>query len=237
MTTPTIEQRARDAAEDLQRQAHTVSRESRAAIPDLERRVTLRRVTTAGVTVAVALIAALAWSQATQAPSPPLVSEGAEPTPQATSEAPPPQVTPMEYADGQILARPTPGDTVPPVSAEPNVDVCIGPPQVLDAVTLVVGPDAEAARTTEGFPLDSATGCIITSGHQQLRIAAHDGDYPAFTAELGGWRFRLAPGQAIVLDMTVDQYLERGAHQVESDFEPARAIVFWPRPMDPGTVH
>lgn len=232
MTTPTIEQRARNAADDLQRQARTVSRATRPQVPDLERKVTLRRFAAGGATLVVALVAAVAWMQATQPAPPPLVSEGAEPTPDATSEAASPEPTPIDYPGGQVLAMPNPGDAAGPVSAEPDADTCGGwGPDATDMVTLIVGPGAEVVGP------HSMIDCIVVWQDQRLRIAAQDGDYAAFTAELAGWRFRLAPGQAVVLDMPVGQYLNRGAHLVESDYEPARAIVFWPPPTDSSENH
>ena len=224
MTSPTIEQRARAAAAHLQAHADVVGR-SRPSVDALESRVRHRRVYASIATAVLAVAAALTFNWATPGAQPPLVGEGPQPS-EAADPTVPPSVDTRDQ--GQILARPSAGDTAPAGAEQP--DSCGSPSRVVETVTLVVGPDdLETAADIR----DAIVGCVVLADHQQLRITATDGAYQPFTATLGGWRFRLAPNQTVLLDLPARDYLEAGMHDVETGYEPAQAqVMFLPAPTE-----
>lgn len=224
MTSPTIEQRARAAAAHLRANADVVGR-SRPTIDELDGRVRRRRMYAGIATAVVALAAALTFNWSTTGTQPPLVGEGPQPAGD-TEAASPPAVENRQQ--GQILARPSAGESAPAVTEQP--DSCGSPSREATTVTLVVGPNG---LDTAADLQDAIADCVVLADHQQLRITATGGTYQPFSAELGGWRFRLAPNQSVLLDLDARDYLEPGAHHLETEYEPAQAqVMFLPAPIE-----
>ena len=138
-------------------------------------------------------------------------SAGALGSPDSATPTPTPTSTPVP-AQGEILARPTPGEAVEAGPGGPAAPVCAtqGAPDGL--ATIVIGPDVPRPRCRQVLPA------------QQLQVANDAGE--TVTAALGAYRFRLDPGEQVTLDLPVSNYLGAGVHRIDSSYGPAQAEVW-----------
>lgn len=141
---------------------------------------------------------------------------------------PVPVISHQDYERGEILTRPRDGHLAVPERTSPAADICIGTGRADMTPTVTVGPGGPVQEITTG------PDCAVVTGGQRIRIAnATDvysaGDAFTFTGQLAGWSFRLDPGEAVVLDLPVEEYLQPGVHLLGSADERVHAEIMFPR--------
>src|SRR5680860_113181 len=115
-------------------------------------------------------------------------------------------------AQGEILARPTPGEAVEAGPGGPAAPVCAIQAAPDGLATVVIGPDVPRPRCRQVLPA------------QQVEVENQTGE--TVTAALGAYRFRLDPGEQVTLDLPVSDYLGAGVHRIDSSYGPAQAEVW-----------
>ena len=188
------------------------------------RRRTVRARAAVGVG-AVGVVVAVAVAVASLRPAPVVEIDPLAPTtgpgPTATASAPATSSTPPDDTAapaGEILARPTPGDVQAAQPGGPAAPVC-GTDGAPDGVaTVTIGPDVPQPRCLQVLP-GQRLGFV-----NGTRAAGQPGE--TVTASLGGYRFRVAPGERVVLDLPVSNYLAPGVHVVGSTVGMAQASIW-----------
>ncbi len=174
---------------------------------------------------ALGVAAAVAVAVVTLRPGPaveidPLAPPSGGATAPATEPTTRPSTSPpaAEAVTGQILARPTPGDVQAAEAGGPAAPVCGTDGAPDGTATITVGPDVPQPRCLQVLP---GQRIAFVNGTAVWRQAGE-----TVTADLGGYRFRVAPGERVVLDLPVSSYLAPGVHVVDSTVGMARANVW-----------